>query len=106
MPRLRKVVSVDAPDPLAHVPDPDQRYQVFGVTRGAVMFIQIFDAETKTGLVLDLLTALDVASQINREAVRVLEDVGRQEDALLDPETLDKNDPRWQDELWKRDRLS
>ena len=38
----RTLVSGDY-DPLAHVPDPNDRFQVFAYTRGAEIFVEIYD---------------------------------------------------------------
>lgn len=93
-------------DPLAHLPDPDKRYQVMGITRGEFAFIEILDNETKQGFVIDLVTALEVSSDITAEAVRVMDEMGQRAGTSIDPETVDRNDPRWHQEVWRRDSLN
>jgi hypothetical protein len=93
---------MDAPDPLAHLPDPDKRYQVFAVIRGGVLFVEVADVETKTGFVLDVVTALEVASDINAEIARVFVQHTDQTKGWIDPEAVDPGDQRWHKEIWKR----
>ena len=93
-------------DPLAKLPDPDKRYQVFGFLRGEAVFIQVLDAEAKTGFVLDVQAALEVARDILDETVRMADVlVERQllkESGILEPEPDDRDDPRWQVDMWRR----
>jgi hypothetical protein len=88
-------------------PDPDKRFQVLAVTRGEnVIFVQILDADTQTAIAMDLLSALEVAADINREAVRALEDIGRRAGAIIDPEAMTQEDERWQLAMWQRGKPS
>jgi hypothetical protein len=68
------VLIVTAPDPLAHVPDPDDRFQVFGyLNRDGEPVIEIANAETRDGLTIPLLEALKVSGDIGRQASYLLE---------------------------------
>ena len=67
-------------NPLDHLPDPTTRYKVLAFTRGAEVYIEILDDVMKTGVVMDLRSALAVAGDINREAVRIVDVVGSQID--------------------------
>jgi hypothetical protein len=88
--------------PLAHVPDPNERFQVFGFVHGELPVIEVIDAVSRTGVVMDLLAALQVAADINREAIRLIESVGDETGNLVDLGEVDKYDPRWQREMWRR----
>jgi hypothetical protein len=60
-------------DPLNRLLDPDRRYQVGGFLEGPGIFIQLMDTTTGQGVVMDVMSALEVASDINNEAVRLFE---------------------------------
>lgn len=85
-------------DPLAHVPDPDQRYQVFAFMHGGAPFVQIADVESKTGVIVDLLSALEVARDINDQVVHLLERLGHEQGAMIEPEA---DGARWQETVWQ-----
>jgi hypothetical protein len=93
---------VDAPDPLAHVPDPNDRYQVFGyVDKDHMPWIEIADAETRAGLTIDLLSALKVAGDISRQAVYVMEQMMARHLAEDDSQSLGESaEERWYRSLW------
>jgi hypothetical protein len=59
-------------DPLDHLPDPAKRYKVLAFTRGAEVYVEILDDVTQTGVVMDLLAALQVAAEINLETTRIM----------------------------------
>jgi hypothetical protein len=63
---------------VGHLPDPAQRYQVLAFTRGAKVSVEILDDVRKTGVAMDLLSALRVAADINLEALRIMEVLGTQ----------------------------
>ena len=93
------------PDPLAHLPDPDQRFQVFGFARGLNVWVQILDSETGQGMVLDMVTAMEVVRDINSEMVRVLGEIHdefqRQDETAGDePEGLAPDGESWQPPGW------
>ena len=58
-------------DPLEHLPDPNTRFQVFASIQGPDIRIEIIDSVNKTGVGMDFLSALEVTSDINAEAVRI-----------------------------------
>jgi hypothetical protein len=60
-------------DPLNRLLDPDRRSQVGGFLEGPGIFIQVLDTTTGQGVVMDVMSALEVASDINNEAVRLFE---------------------------------
>jgi hypothetical protein len=60
-------------NPLDHLPDPVKRYQVLALTRGAEVSVEILDDVRKTGVTMDVLSALRVAADINLEATRMME---------------------------------
>ena len=68
----------DPYDPLDHLPDPAKRFKVLGYTRGVELYIEVMDDVTKQGVVMDFLSALRVAADINLEAARILEVVTSQ----------------------------
>ena len=66
-------------NPLDHLPDPSKRYQVLAILRhGVEIEVEIVDVETKHGVVLPFIEALQVAADINREIVRIMEVVADQ----------------------------
>jgi hypothetical protein len=70
------LVTDDAPPD--HLPDPEQCFQVLAYTRGAEAYIKILDDVRKTGVMMDLLSALRAAAEINLEATRIMEVVASQ----------------------------
>jgi len=60
-------------DPLSRLLDPDRRYQVGGFLEGLGILIQVEDITTGQVVVMDVMSALEVASDINNEAVRLFE---------------------------------
>ena len=53
--------------PLAHVPDPNDRFQVFAYMHGAEIYVEIVDKQTGSGLEIPPLEALKVAGNINQQ---------------------------------------
>jgi hypothetical protein len=60
-------------NPIDHLPDPEKRFKVLAYTRGAEIYIEIIDDMRKTGVVMDLVSALRAAADINLEATRIME---------------------------------
>jgi hypothetical protein len=60
-------------NPLDHLPDPEKRFKVLAYTRGAEIYIEIVDVVRKTGVVMDLVSALRAAADINLEATRIMD---------------------------------
>jgi hypothetical protein len=60
-------------DPLAHVPDPNERFQVFAYTRNLQIYVEISDTHAGTALTIPMLDALKVAGNINQQLVYALE---------------------------------
>ena len=86
------------PDPLAHVPDPSDRYQVFGyLDADGMPWVEVADAETREGMRLDLISALKVSGDISRQAAYVIEQVVAR---FADDESR-APDERWYRSLWR-----
>jgi hypothetical protein len=58
-------------DPLERLPDQAKRYRVLGVTRGTLIYVEIFDEVEKQGVVLTFPEALTVVADINLEIARI-----------------------------------
>ena len=73
-------------DPLAHVPDPDDRFQVFAYTRGVEIWVEISVKATSVTLTIPMLDALKIAANINHQLVYAFEGVLKRFDAGTLPE--------------------
>jgi hypothetical protein len=60
-------------DPLADIPDPNDRFQVFAYTRGVDLWVEISDKATGVTLTIPMLDALKIAANINQQVVYALE---------------------------------
>jgi hypothetical protein len=85
-------------DPLEHLPDPAKRYRVLAVTRGAELYVEIFDTVEQRGVVVPFPEALTVAAEINLEIARIFAELATH---------LDRDDgtiPEWERQIseWKK----
>jgi hypothetical protein len=85
-------------DPLEHLPDQAKRYKVLGVTRGAEIYVEIFDEVEKQGVVLTFPEALTIAADINLEIARIFSELATH----LDRE--DGTNPEWERQIteWRK----
>ena len=88
----------DPLDPPTHAPDPAKRYTVLGFTRGAQIYIEIFDEVEKRSLVVPFPEALTLAADINLAVAHVFSELA----AYLDRE--DGTIPGWERQIseWKK----
>ena len=75
-----------------------KRYRVLGVTRGAEVYVEIWDEVEKRGVVLTYPEALTVAAEINLEIVRIFKELVSH---------LDRDDgtvPEWERQIseWRK----
>jgi hypothetical protein len=67
-------------------PDASNRFQVYGFRKGANALIEVIDDTTKTGVLMDPLSAMDVAASIITELKRVMLEVVDEMDGGTVPE--------------------
>lgn len=89
-------------DPLANVPDPDERYQVFGFLRDNIPYVEIADRETGQGLIFDGVSALRIARDINGQVLSVLQQMAEKADAEITEDTSSAEGLRWYRALWQK----
>jgi hypothetical protein len=72
----RILVSDDHPHD--HLPDPAKRFKVLAYTNDLEIYVELMDDEMKTGVVMDVFSALRAAADINLEIARITEVVAAQ----------------------------
>lgn len=90
-------------DPLANVPDPDERFQVFGFLQGSLPFVEIVDRETGQGLIVDAVSALKIARDLNGQVLSVIEQMATRADAEITEDTSTAEGLRWYQALWQKE---
>lgn len=98
-----KGLEVASSDPLANVPDPDERYQVFGFLQGNLPFIEIVDKETGQGLIVDAASALGIARDLNGQVLSVMGQMVEKAGAEITEDVSGAEGLRWSQALWKRE---
>lgn len=91
-------------DPLANVPDPDERYQVFGFLQGDLPFIEIADRENPgQGLIVDAVSALRIARDLNSQFLSLMGQIVEKAGAEITEDTSRPGGLRWYQALWQKE---